>query len=204
MSLFITEYDLTTLKDSLLFCNMQELREISTSLGLNAKLTKLKLITTIVHFAATGEKLTEPKIPAISRAQRGKTYILAPESLMLKGAYKNDLATRLFFKKLIGEYFHFTAFGIDWLNERWLVGKPPSYQEFADFWAAEYQARKSFGSTPKEEWAHINFVQAFIQANPSAEKNEILSAWIHERLRNVKIARDILSKSTKQCFLEHF
>ncbi len=45
---------------------------------------------------------------------------------MLYDAYKNDLATRNFFKKLI----NFTAQGIDQLREHWLADNPPPCADF--------------------------------------------------------------------------
>ena len=107
--------------------------------------------------------------------------LLDKETLMLKGAYKNDLKTRLFFKQLIGEYFHFTAFGIDWLNDRWMEGKPPTYQEFAEMWHKEYEKRKKTPVPPKEEWAYINFVQNSLSISPTASQESINHAWECER-----------------------
>ncbi len=49
-----------------------------------------------------------------------------------------------------------SAFGIDWLNERWMDGNTPTYQEFADMWEAGYRRRKERGEKPKEEWAYIS------------------------------------------------
>ena len=108
---------LIELKESLHFLHMEELRNLSNELSLSNKGKKLELIIRIVHFLQTGEKLSSLKFPSISCA-KDKNVLLLLTSLMLKGAYKNDLKTRLFFKSIIGEYFHFTAFGIDWLNER--------------------------------------------------------------------------------------
>ena len=68
---------------------------------------------------------------------------------MLKGGYKNDLKTRIFFKSIIGDYFHFTAFGIDWLKEQWMKGEPPTYKKFADMWTKEYAYREANGSSQK-------------------------------------------------------
>lgn len=62
----------------------------------------------------------------------------------------------MFLKKLIGDYFHFTAFGVDWVDERWMDGNPPTYQEFVDMWRAEYKRRQETPANPKEEWAYIN------------------------------------------------
>lgn len=105
-------------KKSLLFLHVKELKEIANLLSLTGKGNKKTIIFRICHFLLTKEKLTMPKFPEASYAVKGKTYSLSKDGLMLKGAYKNDLRNRLFFKQLIGPHFHFTAFGIDWLNER--------------------------------------------------------------------------------------
>ncbi|QQR48944.1 SAP domain-containing protein [bacterium] len=191
--LITNKQSLTALKAALLFFHVAELRDLCVQLSLPKAGTKLSLISRIVYFCETGQIVTELLIPAISRAKRGVLYPLKPDTLMLKGAYKNDLKTRLFFKQLIGEYFHFTAFGIDWLHQRWLNGNPPTYQEFADMWQAEYDRRKKYGSTPKEEWAYINFSQQFFKHHPDATREMLYEAWEYERIRNKKIALAIVS-----------
>ena len=104
--------------------------------------------------------------------------------MILKGSYKNDLKTRLFFKSIIGDHFHFTAFGIDWINARWFAGNPPTYQEFADMWITESEKRVLEGSVPKKEWAYINFTQKFIAQVPNASRQQLLYAWETERGHN--------------------
>ena len=186
---------MVNLKEALLFLHVAELRQLCMTQGVPSHGNKVTLIARIVHFISTGEIIKEPKIPTISKAKRGCDYPLEPSVLMLKGAYKNDLKTRLFFKQLIGEYFHFTAFGIDWLNERWLEGNPPTYQEFAIMWKAEYARRQKMGSTPKEEWAYINFTQNFIKVNPKASRVAIVESWEAERKRQIKIVNELIRSS---------
>lgn len=118
--------------------HVQDLKEIAEKLSIPNNGTKLKLIARIIYFVQTGAVIKEPKVPVASCAQKGVQYPLAPNTVMLKGAYKNDLKTRLFFKNLIGEHFHFTAFGIDWLNDCWMAGDPPSYGAFAKITCAGY------------------------------------------------------------------
>ena len=142
---------------------------------------KIDLINRIIHLLKTGEKINLAKYPASSMSKDQNNNVLSTNALMLKGAYKNDLKTRLFFKEIIGQHFHFTAFGIDWLESRWMAGNPPTYQEFADMWSKEYEVRKTYGSTPKEEWAYINFVKRYLNENPHASRNEILNGWELER-----------------------
>ena len=182
------------LKTALDFLHVEELKVICTGLSIPDKGKKGQIILRILHFIETGTIITEPKIPNVSLAKLGQEYDLAPNSLILKGAYKNDLLTRNFFKKLIGSYFHFTAFGIDWINEKWLAGMPPTYQEFADMWVGEYKRRKSEGSCPKTEWAYINFVQNFIKINPNTTKDRILKAWEAKRIKQKEIVNDILRR----------
>lgn len=193
--LITNEQQLTSLKAALLFFHVAELRDLCLQLSLPKVGTKISLVCRIVHFVSTGQIITEPPVPAVSRAKRGVVYALKPETLMLKGAYKNDLKTRIFFKSLIGGHFHFTAFGIDWLHERWLNGNPPTYQEFADMWQAEYDRRKKYGSTPKEEWAYIKFTQNFLQENVYATREMLNAAWEKERERCKTVAAGILSKA---------
>lgn len=182
----ITNQQLHELKESLTFPHVSELRSIAVRLGLSEKGKKMEIIVRILHFLQTGEKLSVAKVPQVSSAQRGKIYPLLPGTLIVKGSYKNDLKTRLFFKSLIGNYFHFTAFGIDWINERWMEGNPPTYQEFADMWKAEYQRRKETPEAPKEEWAYINFVQQFLQHSPNVTRDVLHGEWEAERQKHKK------------------
>lgn len=185
--------EINDLKKSLTFLHIPELRDILENLVLPTDGKKIALIYRIVHFLETGKILHSPKIPEVSKARKGIDYPLEPTTLILKNAYKNDLVTRLFFKKLIGEYFHFTAFGIDWINEKWLAANPPTYQEFADMWKVEYARRKANPKAPKEEWAYINFAQKYSKEYKNASHREIIQAWNQERARNVEIVQRILT-----------
>ncbi len=138
---------------------------------------KSELITRIMRFVQTGEITQLPTIPAQSRAKNYPQQSLTLSGLMLYGGYKNDARTRAFFKKLIGDHFHFTAFGIDWLNDRWLQGNPPTYQEFAAYWVQEMKVNAREARTPKKEWAYINFLQRMQREKPEALKNELMRDW---------------------------
>lgn len=188
----LNDEKIASLNYALNFLHVAELRDLCVKLDLPDSGKKGMLVYRIVHFVKTKEIVREPHTPQVSRAQRGKIYSLSPSTLMLKGAYKNDLKTRLFFKQLIGEYFHFTAFGIDWLNDRWLKGNPPTYQEFADMWREEYARRKEVGATPKEEWAYITFVQKCIQEHPDASRIVIMEAWGEEREKQKRLVFTLL------------
>lgn len=182
----------TEFRDNLNYLYVNELRAYCSKLLLQEKGKKAALIFRIVHFVKTGKKIVNPKYPDAS-CYKGVVPKLQPGSLMLKGAYKNDLRTRVFFKSIIGKHFHFTAFGIDWLDGRWIDGRPPTYQEFADMWSNEYESRLMNPASPKEEWAYINFVQGYLKQDPNASSDVILQNWLSERLRRKNLVDQFFS-----------
>ncbi|MBS1987931.1 SAP domain-containing protein [Candidatus Dependentiae bacterium] len=187
----LSKHDQQALNDAQHYMSMAELKHVCLALKLPHAGMKAAIIARIMHFIETGKILAEPVIPDISRAKKHQVVLLKPESLILYGSHKNDLATRLFFKKFIGEHFHFTAVGHDWIRARWLEGKPPTYQEFADFWE---EARKANTICPKQEWAYLSFIQRFVAANPNASRPEITVSWKIEREKKVKEAYVLLKK----------
>jgi hypothetical protein len=186
------EIDFNQLKEDMLFLNINELKEIVAKFNLASKGKKLELIHRILHFLKTEKELTQLQIPNISKAKKGVSYQLALDSLMLKGEYKNDLKTRTFFKELIGKHFHFTTFGIDWLNDRWLEGKPPTYQGFADMWSKEMERKVNHPVQAKKEWAYINFIKSFLQQTPNSSQTAIITAWEKERVMHKNKVYQIL------------
>jgi len=191
----LSNQDLKKLFDALHFMNMKELRQWCTTHGIPSTEKKSTLIEKIMHFVKTGIILPIEELPAISHAKKGKEYPLHEETVILFGSFKNDLKTRNFFKKLIGKHFHFTAFGIDWIHERWQEANPPTYKEFAQMWQHEYEQRKKSKAQPKKEWALLTFVQHYQENNPNASKQEMMMAWKKERELQVKQAQELLKKS---------
>ena len=188
----ISDEQLSQLQESLKFLHISELKDICKLLNITCKGKKPFMVSCILTFLKTGEVLSEPNIPSISRVPKGKKVPLSLDSLILKGDYKNDLKTRYFFKSIIGEHFHFTAFAIDWINARWIEGNPPTYEEYAKIWVQEMARRKKYGSKPKEEWAYINFIQKLKNINPSISRDEIINEWNMTRRKNKRTVQDIL------------
>lgn len=188
----LSQQDYIVLNYSILFFNMQELRRICEGLHLPKAGVKISLINRVMTFLTTGKIVLEPEIPEISCVQKGQKISPDVNAKMLYGAYKNDAATRNFFKKIVGEHFHFTAFGIDWLKERWLTGNPPTFGEFADFWKKETEVRKKNKAPLKKEWALLNFVFTYLKKFPTAQRDEVIVAWKQERSRQVACGMEIL------------
>jgi len=183
--------EIESIRSSLLYLHCAELKAICQQLQLLSTGVKIVLVQRILHFFKTGQELKTPQYPSISKAKKGADTYLSPQSLILKGLYKKDLKTRLFFKSLIGKHFHFTAFGIDWINNQWLQGSPPTYQQFADFWVSEVEFRKTHGLEPKEEWAYIRFAQAHSDQYPT--RAELLQEWDRARNEHVMAVQQVVN-----------
>ncbi len=113
------------LKTSLLYLHVKELQDFCKKLQCTSDGKKIDLVFRLIALYGTGKKTTLKDYPPQSIRSKRHPPALSMTSLILKGTDKNDLKTRLFFKEHIGSYFHFTAFGIDWIQERWLEGSPP-------------------------------------------------------------------------------
>jgi hypothetical protein len=173
----INDQELDALYNALHFMKMAELKKGFYILSLPELGKKGELIERIITFIKTGQVKELQKIPSQSLAKNYPSQSLHATSLMLYGSYKNDLQTRKFFKELIGPHFHFTAFGIDWLNEHWLQGNPPTYQEFARYWIGETKRREKIKAEPKKEWAYISFLQRMIVERPQASREQLMQGW---------------------------
>jgi len=189
--------DQAILQDALHYMQVAELKQASLMLSLPDTGKKTELIERILVFIKEGQIKTVSLFPAQSRAKNYPFQALSLSSLILHGSYKNDLKTRNFFKQLIGPHFHFTAFGIDWLNNRWLQGKPPTYQEFADFWIQETHRRKQEGTTPKDEWMFIRFIQKMKKEEPASDKEYLMEIWKQLQKQKAKEGFQLVDKAAK-------
>lgn len=180
--------------EALNYMKMTEIKEFCHKHSIPSSGKKGEILERIKQYLTTGQILLPKPIPDSSKAKAGKLYVLAGNAKILKGAYKNDLATRKFFKKMIGEHFHFTSYGQDWILKHWLAGKPPAYAQFAKYWQKEYLLRKKSDANPKKEWAYLNFIKKFKKNYPSAKKNEIAIKWEQARKEYVSIAKKILDQ----------
>ena len=193
----MTTNSIKKLEELMYYMNMTELRQACKQLKLPHTGLKALLISRIMTFIETGKIVTVPPIPEISKAKKGHQYPLAPQTKILLGSYKNDLKTRIFMKSLVGNHFHFTAFGQDWMKQRWQEGNPPTYAEFARFWQAEHERRKNKQSPLKQEWALLNFMRRYQEEHPNAGQKEMMRDWKKERATKAHEAMTLLKKVAK-------
>lgn len=183
----ISQQEQAALQESLYYLHVAELKKICQELGIPDSGKKAPLIERILTFIATGMLTTKTEIPNASKAKKGVDYPLHSDTLVLHGAYKNDLKTRNFMKTLVGEHFYFTVFGHDWIKERWMQSNPPTYAEFAQFWQYAYQETKNKKNPLKQEWALLNFMRRYRDEFPEASNIEVMSIW--KETRNEHVAR---------------
>ncbi len=190
----LTADQLQELYTALHYCSMGELKNFCHQFNSDSNGTKKKLIMRLYNKACGKLPENEVPIPAASRPVKGVSYPVRPETLMVYGVYKHSHEQRALFKQLVGDHFHFTAFGVDYLKERWRLGMPPTYQEFADFWQEEYSKRILEPVEPKEEWAYIRFVQRYLEQHPDAVRTTVTAAWKEFRIQQVVVVQKLLHK----------
>ena len=194
----LSQEDQSILNDALYYMKMTELKNACLMLKLPSQGKKIELIKRIMTFVKSGKIIENPKLSEKSLAKNYPAQYLSPDSLMLYGSYKNDARTRAFFKNLIGSHFHFTACGLDWLNDRWLKGNPPTYQEFANYWIEETKRHKLENPKPKDEWQFINFLQQMNKENPPLAKDDLMVKWKQLQASKLNQAKKILNKINKK------
>ena len=190
----LTSEQLQQLEESLYFLHVKELKNILNDLNLSKKTGKVEIINAILLFIKRGKMPKKLSYPSISCARKGEHFPLCLDTLIKYGSYKNDLRTRLFLRSCIGEHFHFTVFGHDWIKEQWKKGEPPTYKEFCDYWQKQYEKNKVQKPEPKKEWRFIRFTQEILKRDPFLTSDQIRFAWMKERMKNVKIVELLITK----------
>lgn len=182
------------LKNALLYLNVSELKETCERLNIPKAGEKIVLIERIITYVKKKKIIPPNQFPTISHAQKGVVYPLIPKGLILYGNYKNDLKTRTFMKELVGDHFHFTSYGNDWIKEQWYSGSRPTYANFAQFWQNEYIKRKDKPVAAKPELAYINFIQSYLAKKPKSSNQELRREWELVRQQNIEKVKLILEQ----------
>jgi hypothetical protein len=184
---------MSVLRTALNHMNMNELKGACQMLGIIPAGKKGDIIRGISSFVRNGKKPTAQTIPRNCRTHPKGVFPLKPQTPIPFGSFKNNDVTREFLKSLVGQHFHFTAFGQYWIRNRWMKGKPPTYAEFARAWQKEYLRRRALQTArPKKEWAYLNFVQRFVKKSPTTSLNELANEWKKLRASQAALAKQIL------------
>ncbi|NRA69161.1 MAG: hypothetical protein HRU19_32120 [Pseudobacteriovorax sp.] len=175
------------LVDGIYYLKVDELVQIASHLGLHVHGRKQQLIDGILRFYQLG---TVPKPPAPKPNKKAQPAA-NPEVYIIQGTYTNGPASRKKLKKIIGDHFHFTTYGMDWIRDRWAEGHSPTWEEFARFWQSEYQRRKDGGEfSSKQTNARVRFFRE--QKGQGLTKEELNAAWEERRQNKLNLVCSIL------------
>lgn len=191
----LTSTEQKDLTATLNYCTLEELMELCNTHSLSRDGVKSELIARILHHATTFKQKKKMMLPEVSLAKRGRNYPLHKNTLVLKGSFNTNAATRRFMQKLVGEHFRFTPTGQEWVASQWQKGKPPTYEEFARFWQQDYKRREKNKRQSDTNWAHQGFVQSFVSKNPEADEAEVEVAWQKLRSKMVAQAHEFIAKA---------
>jgi hypothetical protein len=185
----MTPHEQKNFLNALNYLTTIELEELCSTLALPATGSRDQVIARIYRRVTTPPPSTTTLLPQVSLAKPGASYPLRKETLILKGSFKTNAATKNFLQKLAGPEFSFTPFSQDWISQQWQKGSPPTYDAFARYWKQEHARRQERIETPREEWAYETFKQQFSLKYPNATKQELADAWNILREKQCELAR---------------
>lgn len=181
----MTKADQKKFQESIYYLKVDELKRVCGRLGLAQTGSKAELIQSVFKFYGLKEKTLLPKS---FEKYAGK---LSQETHILPGYYSNGQKSREIFKQLIGDHFHFTTYGMNWIKSQWVDEKYPTYKQFARFWQSEYDRRKSGESFKSADTnARVRFFRA--KKGLGLSKDELEALWQKERKRNKAIVMRII------------
>lgn len=190
----LTPHEQKMLLAALNYFMAEELAALSAQLELPATGERHEVIERIYRLVTTPTKAARHALPKVSLAQEGAVYPLNKKTLIVKGGYNTNAATKNFLKRLAGPDFYFSASSQDWIAARWQQGKPPSYEEFARYWQGEQTQKAQVKIAPPEDWAYHTFEQTFMIKYPQATESELQAAWQQLRNKQIALAKELLIK----------
>ncbi len=190
----MTSHEQKSLLNGLNYFLEHELYELCNELGLPSVGQRHEVIERIYRLITTPTTASRRALPPISLAQEGATYPLNKKTLIVKGGYNTNAATKNFLKRLAGDDFYFSPSSQDWIALRWQQGKPPTYEEFARYWKTEQVQKQQLKTAPPEDWAYHTFEQQFMIKNPTARPEELAAAWNTLREKQCRLVREFVAK----------
>ena len=93
--------------------------------------------------------------------------------------YKNDLKTRFFFKKHIGNHFHFTAHLMKFIKNKHETGKEITYEDLIKEWKDEYKRKQNPDYKTKigKTFEYNQFIRDFFTNNKGKKLSDAIRAW---------------------------
>ena len=167
-----------------------ELVNLSKKLELPTNGSKMELQNGIIYYIKNKKQNKNIKIKKIKEQIPKKVPInLTPDTKLSEG-YICNLITRNFFKKHIGDHFHFTYF----LNEYVKNNPNKTYQDAINYWNYQYNNpelfKKKYEKTGKFEYN--NFMKKYYEDHENASLDNVIKGWNeHKEKRNKKCKKTL-------------
>ena len=154
----------------------EELVEFCRHNGINASGGKIEISQRIALFLETGEviKKSGGSKPKKSSRFDWNNEILSMETI-LTDSYKNGENVRAFFKREIGNSFHFTVTFMDWIKQNY--GKTLS--DAVEEWNRIEQLKKdpTFKTEIAPQFEYNQYMRAFLKDNPTLSAKDAMHYW---------------------------
>ncbi|MCK5475273.1 MAG: cytoplasmic protein [Candidatus Pacebacteria bacterium] len=160
-----------TLKDFKDFYWMkEELVSFCREIGISCSGGKIEITGRIVEYLKTG-KIENKKRKIKKCIQRMPKNIndIIPDN------YSSSQLFREYFRSIIGQHFHFTAYMATYMKDRPEI----TFKEYADEWQAEYERRKNknYHSKIMKSCEYNQYTRDFFKDNPNKTRADAIKYW---------------------------
>jgi hypothetical protein len=152
----------------------EELVAFCREIGINNSGGKIDIADKIAGYLRTG-KIESKNTSKGEKIKKGIQKI--PESIndVIPDNYTSSQLFREYFKSIIGQQFHFTAYMKKYINGHQGI----TFKEYADEWQAEYERRKNKNYKPKimKSCEYNQYIRDFFEDNPDKTRGEAIKYW---------------------------
>ena len=163
----------------------EELVTFCREIGINSSGGKIDIANKIEVYLRTG-KIERKRTSKIGKTKKGIQKI--PENIndAIPDNYTSSQLFREYFKSIIGQHFHFTAYMAKYIKDHPGI----TFKEYADEWCAEYERRKNKNYQPKimKSCEYNQYMRDFFKDNPDRTRADAIKYWkINKSLRGDNI-----------------
>ncbi|MCD4756590.1 SAP domain-containing protein [bacterium] len=151
-----------------------ELVDFCREIGISGSGGKIEIAGRIEKYLKTGK--IENKKSKNGGKKRGNIQ-KTPENIneVIPDNYTSSQLFREYFKSIIGQHFHFTAY-----MKKYMETHPGiTFKEYVNEWQAEYERRKNKNYHPKimKSCEYNQYIRDFFKDNPNKTRNEAIKYW---------------------------
>ncbi len=177
-----------TLKDFKDFYWIQEeLVSFCRKIGINCSGGKIEIANRIVKYLKTG-KIEKKNTNKNRGTKKGIQRIPKNINEVIPDNYSSSQLFKKYFKSIIGQHFHFTAYMAKYMKDRPEI----TFKRYINEWQAEYKRRKDKNYHPKimRSCEYNQYIRDFFKDNPKRTRVDAIKYWkIKKSLRGDNVYR---------------